>query len=58
MSEPPALRVVRGNPTDEELAALVLALRQLARQPKRATTRSRWVEESRSYPTWDAGPWR
>ena len=45
MSEP-ALRVVRGELTPEELAALVLALRTRSVAARAASTRSRWTDRA------------
>ena len=44
-AEQPLLRVVRGNPTPPELAALVLVLSARARQPEPASRPpSRWAD--------------
>jgi hypothetical protein len=44
MSERPHLRVVRGNPTDEEIAALVAVVSALRtpEEPKKPAHRSAW----------------
>lgn len=46
MSEHPHLRIVRGNPTDEEIGALVAVLSALrsAEEPTTPARRSAWSE--------------
>jgi Acyl-CoA carboxylase epsilon subunit len=47
--ERPVLRVVRGDPTDEELAALTVAVAALARGPSATPApapRSRWADRA------------
>jgi hypothetical protein len=45
MSDRPHLRVVRGDPTDEELAALVAVVSTLNRAaPEKPATRSAWSD--------------
>ncbi|HVF20659.1 MAG TPA: acyl-CoA carboxylase subunit epsilon [Mycobacteriales bacterium] len=63
MSEQPLLRVVRGNPTDTELAVLtaVLAARSSAGQEAPMPTRSEWARGSgvrRPLPAPGPGAWR
>ncbi|TDE15814.1 acyl-CoA carboxylase subunit epsilon [Jiangella asiatica] len=62
MSETPLLRVVRGNPTDEELAALVVVLTAKATAgrapsgPRRSSWASYWAYRAPLTP--GAGAWR
>ncbi|HVE97897.1 MAG TPA: acyl-CoA carboxylase epsilon subunit [Mycobacteriales bacterium] len=65
MSEPPTLRVVRGQPTDDELAALTAVLLARARDEARAEddapTRSPWSREAgirRPLPHAGSDAWR
>ncbi|TDD72932.1 acyl-CoA carboxylase subunit epsilon [Jiangella aurantiaca] len=63
MSETPLLRVVRGNPTDEELVALVVVLTAKAAagrasaSPPRSAWASYWTRR-RAPLTPGAGAWR
>lgn len=63
VSEPPMLRVVRGNPTDDELAALVVVLTARAASgrvpsdPPRSAWASYWTRP-RAPLTPGAGAWR
>jgi hypothetical protein len=49
MTEQPALRIVRGTPTDEELAALVAVLASVGAAPNSTLrrTRSAWAAPDR-----------
>ncbi|GAA1277897.1 acyl-CoA carboxylase subunit epsilon [Saccharothrix xinjiangensis] len=64
MSARPHLRVVRGNPDDEELAALTAVVAALASRPAREAGRARrsaWADRSRlvrGLPQPGPGAWR
>jgi hypothetical protein len=59
---PPALRIIRGTPTDEELAALIAVLVIGARragarnQDDRGAPRSRWRASALPATGWPVGP--
>jgi hypothetical protein len=59
----PFLRIVRGEPDDEELAALTAVVAGLAADPpgSKATPRSRWADRStlvRQPPPFGPGAWQ
>ena len=59
--EQPLLRVVRGKPTDDELAALVTVVTARMSAPPKATPRTAWTDRSRlvrSCPSPGQGAWR
>lgn len=62
MSNEPILRVVRGEPSDEELAALVAVVSSLRPAPQpEPTTRSAWARRNslvRSSHSHGPGAWR
>ncbi|TNC20675.1 acyl-CoA carboxylase subunit epsilon [Amycolatopsis alkalitolerans] len=64
MSEKPLLRIVRGTPDDEELAALTAVIAAVAAapdEPSRDEPRSRWADRAallRRPPRPGEGAWR
>jgi hypothetical protein len=56
----PAIRIERGTPTDEELAALVAVLLSRPAAPAGGPARSRWLERARPGTAVRRGPhaWR
>ena len=54
----PALRVVRGEPTPEDVAAIVVALATKASARPAPAVRSRWADRAALLRTPHSGPWR